>query len=203
MNVMTVGKLTVVTHTSLNIRESIQGKLLMIVMSMGNLLVGVHSLLNIGFTLERDPMIVVNAGRPLVRTPTLFSIRKLTVESNPLNVKNVGKLSSIVHILLVIWEFIQGGNCEMKVVTPLVGVQIPLNIREPALGRNPLGVVMKVHAVDRSHRCVQCLKTFRLSSCLIQNQQVHFGGKMDMEKAYLCIREGHKRGTMQYCKAED
>lgn len=55
-------------------------------------------------------MIVVNVGRPLVGTSTLFSIRKLTVESNPLNVNNVGKPSSIVHTLLVIWEFIQGGN---------------------------------------------------------------------------------------------
>lgn len=35
----------------------------------------------------------------------------------------------------------------MKVVTPLVGVQIPLNIREPALGRNTLGVVSGWSAV--------------------------------------------------------
>lgn len=55
----------------------------MIVMSVGNLLVGVHSLLSVTeFTLERDPVNVVNAGRPIVRTPTLFSTRKLTVESD-------------------------------------------------------------------------------------------------------------------------
>lgn len=114
----------------------------MIVMSVGNLLVGVHSLLNITeFTLERDPMNVVNVGRPLLGAPTLFSIRKLTVESNPLNVKNVGKPLSIIHTLLIIWEFIWGETVnELKVVLPLVGVRLPLNIRELTLGRNPLGV---------------------------------------------------------------
>lgn len=72
--------LAVVTHTSSNIRESIRGRLLTTVMSVGNLSVGVHSLSNIiEFTLEKDPMSVVNAGRPLVGTPTLFSTRRLTV----------------------------------------------------------------------------------------------------------------------------
>lgn len=91
MNVMTVGKLTVVTRTFLSIGESAQGRLLMIVMSVGNLLVGVHSLLNIiEFTLERDPMNVVNVGRPLVGTPTLFSIRKLS-GVKPFECKECGK----------------------------------------------------------------------------------------------------------------
>ena len=81
MSAVTVGKLTVGTHTLLNIRGSIQERLLMAVMSVGNLSVGVHSFSNItGFTLEKDPMSAVNVGRPLVATPTSFSTRRLTVE---------------------------------------------------------------------------------------------------------------------------
>lgn len=51
------------------------------IMSVGNLLARVHFLLNtIEFILERDLRNVVSMGRPLVRSPTLFSIRKLIVE---------------------------------------------------------------------------------------------------------------------------
>lgn len=65
----------------LNIRGSIQERLLMAVMSVGNLSVGVHSFSNIiEFTLEKDPMSAVNVGRPLVATPTSFSTRRFTVE---------------------------------------------------------------------------------------------------------------------------
>ena len=68
-------------YTLLNIRGSIQERLLMAVMSVGNLSVGVHSFSNItGFTLEKDPMSAVKVGRPLVATPTSFSTRRLTVE---------------------------------------------------------------------------------------------------------------------------
>uniref|UniRef100_A0A8P0TQJ1 C2H2-type domain-containing protein n=1 Tax=Canis lupus familiaris TaxID=9615 RepID=A0A8P0TQJ1_CANLF len=45
MSAMTVGKLRVITLTSLNTRESTQWRFLMIAASVGNLLVGVHYLL--------------------------------------------------------------------------------------------------------------------------------------------------------------
>lgn len=107
MSAMTVGKLRVITRTSLNTRESTQWRFLMIAVSVGNLLVGVHYLLNMtGFILERDPMNVVNVGRPSATILT-FSIRKLLVEKKLLNAKNMEKPSSTGHNFPTIWESTQ------------------------------------------------------------------------------------------------
>ncbi|EHH60508.1 hypothetical protein EGM_11880 [Macaca fascicularis] len=105
------------------IREFIPERNTMNVLTVGKPFSGRHSLLSIReFTLGRNPlnaipMNVMNVGEPFERKPTCMIIREFILEKNPILVRNVGKTSAEVQLLLNTREFIleiNSRNCEIK-----------------------------------------------------------------------------------------